>query len=60
MREQIVIGLTPTFTSVALGKWKWRLATSTDVSNGDAVTVGDLIKEHSVDGIWTVDKASVA
>ncbi len=49
----------PTFTQVTIGDWIWRLAVAADVSAGDARTVGDLIREHTTDGVYDASEADV-
>ena len=58
MQTETVVGPTPTFTSITIGNWTLRLADAADVSAGDARTAGDLVTEHSTDGVVEVNEAA--
>ena len=49
----------PTFTSMRIGKWRFRLANAADVSTGRVRTVDDLVTDHDDDGINDANEKDV-
>jgi hypothetical protein len=45
MQEVIVIGQKPTFTSITVGSFRFRIATQADVDGNEAQAVGNLLVE---------------